>query len=459
MVSLFKKLLRNKQGNALIIAGAALPLVVGAAGLASDTIQWTLWKRQLQRAADSAAIAGVYTRMKSNTQAAVEAAVDKDLDRDNHVWMDFRSSDFPDVDLLAKDGDMEDRVQVTLEIQQRLPFSSMFLSAAPIIRARATAATVPFGDNYCVIGLDPHGVGIEITGSTNLDFGDCSLIANSDNPTKAASNGNNGNGGSGSHIIARSLAAVGQIAYSGQWDIDHYNPGATAAADDYYKLKDQIPSSLGSTTSPKCTQKLANVVTGATLDMTTTAPYKDYKSTDVICITNTKGSKADGLTVSGNLKLGKGTYIINGGDLTMNSTGSKLSCAACTIVMSNLADKSKTGSVKLTGGTVDINAPDNVGETWRGIAFYQDPRATDDGKTGTNKINGNSNGGVKGIVYFGNQSLEFLGGNNSTAMCLQLIGKRVTFTGNSKFQMIGGVSCPYDGMEGTPMTRRVKLVA
>ncbi len=63
MIVFFGKLWRNKRGNALAIAAACLPLFVGAAGLATDTIQWTLWKRQLQRAADSAAIAGVYDRV------------------------------------------------------------------------------------------------------------------------------------------------------------------------------------------------------------------------------------------------------------------------------------------------------------------------------------------------------------------------------------------------------------
>ena len=189
MILSFKKLWHNKRGNALMIAGAALPLVVGAAGLASDTIQWTLWKRQLQRAADSGAIAGVYTRMRIDTQAAVEAGVAKDNGKNLHTWMGLRSG-FPNVVLLPDSGDMEDRVQVALEIQQKLPFSSMFLSSAPIIRAVATAATVPIGANYCVKALDPSAkvVGIEITGSTYLDMGECSLIANSTNPTNAASN-------------------------------------------------------------------------------------------------------------------------------------------------------------------------------------------------------------------------------------------------------------------------------
>ena len=64
MIEFFRKLWRDRRGNALVIAGAALPLIVGSAGLASDTIQWALWKRQLQRAADSAAIAGVYAEMQ-----------------------------------------------------------------------------------------------------------------------------------------------------------------------------------------------------------------------------------------------------------------------------------------------------------------------------------------------------------------------------------------------------------
>ena len=64
MRELLRKLWNNDRGNALVLAAAGLPLLIGSAGLATDTIQWALWKRQLQRAADSAAIAGVYHRFK-----------------------------------------------------------------------------------------------------------------------------------------------------------------------------------------------------------------------------------------------------------------------------------------------------------------------------------------------------------------------------------------------------------
>ena len=54
MRNLMTKIWHDKRGNAMIIAAAALPLLIGSAGLATDTIQWALWKRQLQRVADSA---------------------------------------------------------------------------------------------------------------------------------------------------------------------------------------------------------------------------------------------------------------------------------------------------------------------------------------------------------------------------------------------------------------------
>src|SRR6187549_24673 len=89
MRNAFKKLWNNERGNMVVIAAAALPLLVGSAGLATDTIQWSLWKRQLQRAADSAALAGVYTRLQTNTADAVNAAVTTDLAINNHVGIDL----------------------------------------------------------------------------------------------------------------------------------------------------------------------------------------------------------------------------------------------------------------------------------------------------------------------------------------------------------------------------------
>ncbi len=86
MIRFIKELWTDRRGNALLIFAGALPLVIGSAGLASDTIQWALWKRQLQRAADSAALAGVYDRIaKDGSTSNVAAAVTDDLGRHNQT--------------------------------------------------------------------------------------------------------------------------------------------------------------------------------------------------------------------------------------------------------------------------------------------------------------------------------------------------------------------------------------
>ena len=44
-----RALLADSRGNVLVLSALAMPLMIGAAGLAMDTIQLTLIQRQLQR--------------------------------------------------------------------------------------------------------------------------------------------------------------------------------------------------------------------------------------------------------------------------------------------------------------------------------------------------------------------------------------------------------------------------
>src|SRR3954453_2893328 len=138
MIAFLKKLWRNKRGNALVMAGAALPLIVGSAGLASDTIQWALWKREIQRSADSAAMAGVYAIAQgkavgtcSNISGATYAnPVAYDLRKNNHFWdtPTCTVTNPPSTGSFTADTDA---VKVDLSIQKQLSFSGMFMSSAP----------------------------------------------------------------------------------------------------------------------------------------------------------------------------------------------------------------------------------------------------------------------------------------------------------------------------------------
>jgi Flp pilus assembly protein TadG len=450
MLKAFKKLWNSERGNALIIFGACLPLLVGAAGMATDTIEWTLWKRQLQRAADSAAIAGVYTRLKTDTQDAVEAAVNTDLTMNNHVGIALQSS-YPQIARPADDGDKKKQVRVTLQVSQALPFSSMFLSTAPNIRATATAASVPGGAQYCVIGLDPSvaATGVEISGSAYIDLGDCSLIANSTNPSTAASNGTaSGGGGGGSTVKAASLAAAGGVQYSSQWAVNDYDPNSPAASDPF--------SSVPTPKSTDCTKTITNMDKNPTYPMNRSVAGANYDAPgSVVCITGD-------VKIQGALQLAPNvTYIVNGGNLTMNSTGASLACTSCTIAMTNFATPASTGNIKLTGGSISMTAPTTG--PYKGIALYQDPRATDTGSKTQNQINGNNGQSITGAIYIPNQSVLYNGGGSYSGVgtevgaCMMLIGKRVEFGGNSKIKALD--QCTGAGLPAPEAGKRVRLVA
>ena len=451
MISWVKRLRTSEKGSTLVIVGATLPLLVGAAGIATDTIQWALWKRQLQRAADSAAIAGVYTRIKNDDEDAVEGAVTDDIEVNHHTGINLLGT--PEIELLADDGDMEDRVRVALEVQKPLPFSSMFMASAPVIRAESIAASVPGPDEVCVLATDPSvgAVGLEIAGSSFLDLGQCSLMANSKHPTKAASNGaSSANGGQGSTVKAKAIMAAGGVQYSSSWDVDDYDPNSPPITDPFGPDGDRT---LPNPAPGDCTK---NVNTDMSKNQAypmdrTTGPQADVAG-QVVCF-----NQGDGVKVQGALKLQSGvTYIVNGGDLTMTSTSASLTCTGCTIILSNLSNPANTGNINLTGGTLSITAPTAAG-TYKGIALYQDRRATDSGQAGQNKINGNSGASITGVIYIANRSLLYNGGSSTVAPCLQIVGKRIAFSGNSAMMIAS--ACASAGLSAIGGARRVRLVA
>ena len=228
MLKAFKKLWNDKRGNVLIIGGAALPMLVGSAGLATDTIQWALWKRQLQRAADSAAIAGVYDRVQSGNTEGTSEVVNHDLDLNQHTGIGLLSG-YPQVVFPADAGDLTDQVQVTLAVRKPLAFSSMFMSEAPMIRVSATAASTPGTDDYCVVSLeDTTKTGIDASGSSEVIM-DCGMITNSLAANAAAA------GGSGT-VTATVIAAAGGIQQSNNWNVGKYDPYVPAEDDPYADL-------------------------------------------------------------------------------------------------------------------------------------------------------------------------------------------------------------------------------
>lgn len=437
MIGSMKRLWKDRRGNSLAIAAAAFPLLIGAAGLAADTIQWTLWKRELQRAADSAALAGVYDRVSKGTTTGTSAVVSHDLTLNHHTGINLVTG-YPQVTFPADSGDMDDQVRVVLAVTKPLPFSSMFMAVSPTIIARSTAASVPGSDEYCVVALETSAAktGLNIGGSSAIDM-DCGMISNSPSANSSAINT-----GNASNVTASVIASVGGLQHSNNWHVDKYDPYASAVDDPYGDINPTSAEMSGCAANPPSASASTSVPAGAA----------------TLCY----GSINVGSNTTWNLGSDKTIFVTGknantAGSITLHGT---LNCTNCTIILTN-KDSSTTAKI----GTFDmqaqsllnISAP-NSGK-YKGIAVMQDRRATDSNQG--NKFNGGGAQVVSGALYFPSQQIDYSGNGTASAICTRFVGRRVTFTGNSatsnKFKK--GSLCPFYADDPIGGGRRVRLVA
>lgn len=424
MFSFLKKLWSDRRGNALVIAGASLPLVIGSAGLASDTIQWTLWKRQLQRAADSAALAGVYGKLASQTVTTGACSASTPISRDLTVGdVDSRLGTVPTCTVQAPltsgswTASSYSAVKVTLSSQRRLAFSSLFMATAPTITASATAAVVQSG-KYCVVSLDNKSeTGLSFQGNATVDLG-CGLKTNA--------KGNNAvDGGGSSSIIASPVAAVGQIANSANFASGTiFQPYSSPQADPFANVN--APTNFP-------TQSCPSFRVNSNATKTSLTANTDYRLTSdgYYCM----GS----ITLNGTVTLPSGVYVIDGGNLSIGSQAN-VTCNGCTFILTNRSTSSTPtiGSVSINGGAT-VTMSNMTSGPYSGLLFYQDRRATvANGNGQSNLINGNSSSSYQGSMYFPSTSVTFNGTSGMSTACVQLVAWQVQFSGNTNISNV----CP-----------------
>lgn len=428
-----------------MIAGAALPLLVGAAGLATDTIQWTTWKRQLQRTADSAAMAGAYARVAgkpvgtcANWSTATYAdPVGFDVRNNNHIGIAGATCEVENSPASGAFTADPNAVRVTMAIQKKLGFSSLFMSAPPTIRASATATVVPAGE-YCVVSLEnTSATGISASGNATVDLG-CGMITNSTSMTAAVATGS-------SEVTASPIAAVGGIDASDNWGAGTVLQPFTVAQDDpFANVFPPVPSSCQRFSSLDSGN---NNKPGGTVDLTSTlAPGGTY------CFKENGGS----LDIKGNVVLPSGTYVLDATSLVMSNNNASLTCHECTFILTSSTastNPSSIGRISLQGGKLDLTSASTG--TYQGLMFYQDRRAPTCGSAScTNIINGNSVSSLLGAAYFPSQQLQFNGTSGMSTNCLQLVARNVSYSGNMNISN----TCPPGSGASSFRGRKVRLV-
>jgi len=386
-------------------------------------VQWTLVRRSLQRQADSGALAGAYALTQGQDVASTVTA---DMRKNSN----FTLTALPVIENGPTSGPYAGNtsvVRVRIDADSRLPFTGVFPGRATNISVEATAGLQQDGE-YCIVALDTgNSLAITNSGNTTVNAA-CGMHANS--------TGDPAINGQGSAVISASpVSAVGNV--------DNRSSNfAAGTVFQPYMVAQRDP--LAAIANPSFTSSPNNgdVRSGQTRNMTP-GTYR-------------------GMSIQGTANLAPGTYIIDGarqGNGNQNNGGLSIGSQAVvngtgvTFVLSssNPTNGGTVAGLKINGGaTMNITAPLNG--TYKGVLVFQDRRATLMGNQV--QINGNSSSKLEGAIYVPRNEIQMNGTTNMNIRCLQLIGYRFVFTGNSQITNV----CPAKTGSGTFKGNIVRLL-
>ena len=165
-----RRLRKSQSGNAMMLVALGAPALVGAGGIAIDTAQWYMWKRELQHSVDQAAYAGAWALAREESADTYLERAEQEFDANIAKTRDFLGNEGrPTIQIANFAGGTDNSVVVTATASRLLPFSSFLTGSAATVRATAQASFAE-GLNYnaCLISLADEGTGTTIGGNATV---------------------------------------------------------------------------------------------------------------------------------------------------------------------------------------------------------------------------------------------------------------------------------------------------
>jgi len=381
------------------MAALCMPLLMGFVALAVDAGLMFHAEREMQTAADSAAVAGAQEINFGDVVAAAkaDAALNGVTDGSNGATVTVNNP--------PKSGPhtgSSSYVEVIVSKSQPTFFMSVLNQNSMTVLGRAVAGHSP--TRNCIYTLGTSGMDINISNGVNIQIPGCSLFSNSNSSTSLQVIG-------GATLNAAGINLVGGYTVNNGGHMTPSAPatGVAAASDPLAWLP------APAYTPASC---LANPNLG--YGSHTIGP----SSGGTICY--------NGLTIAngGTVTLKSGVYVING---QLNLAG------GTTTTGSNVSFYLPPGgSVSISNGiTFNLTCP--TSGTYNGILFYQD-RAN----ANAVYIEGGANSVLDGILYFPDANLTLENGTSTTSYAT-VISKTLTFAGGASFKdysQMPGASTP-----------------
>src|ERR1039458_9551407 len=388
------RMFRDQRGQTTILIALCLLCLCGMTGFAVDAGMMFRAKRNLQIAADAAAISGAAELNYGDAAAAAQAAAVQNGETNGVNGATVTVNNPPAAGSHTGSAYVEvivSQVEPTY-FMKALHLNSLTVSA----RAVGTVATTP----TCLVTLGSTAPGLSVTNGAALSVSSCGIIDDATGSGALTASG-------GSPITATSVGVVGTTSITNGATVTPTPvTGITAVADPLSYFATPPPSSdytSGCSADPK-------ISSSRTIGPSTSNSYVCYQG-----LTISNGSTATlnpGLyIINGVAGSGKNVFSVAGGAIINGTTG-------VTFYFVNGASFNFSN-----GASVNLTAP--TSGPYRGLLFYQDP-----GDTAADSFVGGSVAVMNGIFYLPKAALTLSNGNSSTFSTDLVVGS-LTMTGSA----------------------------
>lgn len=389
-----QKILLCRRGTVAIQVGILMTVFIGMAGLGAE-IPYVIYKnRQMQNAADAAALGGAMASMQGYPAIAVEAkAIAAALG-----FVDGAGGVTVTVNNPPKSGSHTanaSAVEVIVSQPQTLKLGAAFLSSPLNVNARAVALP---GSNPtpAILVMDPNS-------ATGLSVSNGAAVTLA-GPVEVNSTGSKALSVTGAGSLTANKLYVSGQAYQGQGGQINVNP-----ADEYQ----DHASSL---------DPYANVSVPASSGC-------DHTNFSLGWASSTQqmqpGRYCNGVSIGNGaiVSMAAGIYYIESGTFNVGG-GTTLTGSGVTIVLTQNTSGYATVSIG-NGASVTLSAP--TSGDLAGLLFFADRNAPN---SGVNTFAGGASVILTGALYFPTQQLVFSNGAGTQA-CTQVIAWQIQFTGGT----------------------------
>jgi len=148
-----------------------------------------MWKREIQYAADQAALAGAWARSNEDTRQVYANRARQEFASNVSTTTEIDST--PNVSLANYNGGNQNSVVVTVSASRTLPFSNFLTGRAATVTAYSQASFTD-GTSYtaCLIAVDDDDSGAITIGGNATMTAACGMAALSNSPSAVVINGN-----------------------------------------------------------------------------------------------------------------------------------------------------------------------------------------------------------------------------------------------------------------------------